>query len=213
MNIDLIILISIIALWLIVLIIAGTLAFIYHRVHTPYQKDRQKYLKNWESIKNEWQKQKNIKPISIKFPLPKDENVFYFDHQNEVYLYDKKTREYRFLIKSEGQKPNLYQAYEQDFDYIPLKSNFRLGLKANQKPLFDADVYITNKRIIFSNTYEKTKIVLPIEKVVKAYLALIYTHKHHERGYIIQTQDEVYEIVSSHPEALLIINELLKIQN
>ncbi|ATZ16369.1 hypothetical protein JN01_0590 [Entomoplasma freundtii] len=212
MNLNLIILLSIIGLWLIVLLISGLLAGRYNLHHTPYQKERNAYQKDWTNIKRHYEANGPLSPIALKFSLPSNEKAYYYDYQNELYLYGKKSQEYKFLIKTEGQKPTIYQAYEQDFDFLPLKSSFRLGLKASPKPQFDADVYITNQRVIFSNRYEKTKVELPLSQIRKAYFALIYTSRHYSRGYVIQTDDEVYEVVSNQPEAVLIINDLLRQQ-
>ena len=203
------VLILIAALWVFNLVVFGILAIIYHYKHTPLIQERNDYYKQWKNYKSSVCLKELFRPLLITYELPKDEHVYYLDVENLVYVYSKKTQEYKSLRKIEGKYPNFAENYFDDFDITSLKSSFNLGFKEAKTP-FIGDLYISNKRILIKESKKEKSYQIPINNLSKAYIAMIYVGKRYARGYVIQTNNELYEIVSNNPEAVLIINEFLR---
>lgn len=206
-----IVLIGVIAIWIVMLLVLGFLALTYQNQHTPLIEKRKQYYQNWNQIKSEIDlDQIFLNPLKINFELPSLEQVYYLDIDNPVYLYSKTTKEYKTLLKFEGKKPTIYENYFDDLDIMSLRSGYKLNKIKVKNPSYTGTIYISNFRVIINDLNTKKSHQIPLAKIQKAYISMIQDRKAYSQGYIIQTEDELYEIVSDQPIAVLIINQLLR---
>ncbi|WP_026389776.1 hypothetical protein [[Acholeplasma] multilocale] len=208
MSIGYIVLTAVVAIYLIVLLVSGIMAYKYQKTHKPMKQLREEYYQEWNLQKNSIDIEQLLQPINVKLELPVGEKVYLIDDNAETYILDKKSGDLKNLNKTGIPEIDAIDSYYDDNDFISLKSSYKVFKKKIMKEDYLGVVYITNKRIMFETQsgYEQ----LPLSKIIKTYVAPIAVKRDFYKGYIIHTKDEIYQVVSSHPESTIVLNELLR---
>lgn len=196
--------------YLLLLIMIGLLAYKYSKKHKPFLEIRDEYFVKWKAQKQKINLLDLFKPLKSKLELPIGETLYFLEDEIFTYLANKKSDDYKFIFKTADDKIMAFDSYYDDEDFISLKSIYRIRNFNQFGFTYHGMLYITNQRLIFTNNDQYIQI--PLTKVIKSYVAVIRVGANYSPGYIIQTQDQLYQIVSEHPEVTVIINELKRYQ-
>ncbi|ATZ18774.1 hypothetical protein ESOMN_v1c03920 [Williamsoniiplasma somnilux] len=190
-----------------ILIISGFLAFSYSKKHKPFIEVRNKYFKEWKIKKSTININELMKPLKVKIELPIGEILHFLENEVIVYLVEKKQKAYKFFDKISDGKLTNYDDYFEDPDFISLKNNYRLKKSNLKEHKYKGMMYISNLRVLFENKGKYEQIL--INDILKSYISIIRVGDQYFPGYILHTDEKLYEVISNNPQVTIIINELI----